>query len=353
MYINKLSAENLRNLETVGIEPCDSLNYLWGDNGAGKTSVLESIFVLSRGRSFRTTQPSELAGTGGGAFRVYAETVDDAEKTHRIGLERSGKHWRGRIDGEDVRKLSSLTRQLPIVLMEPDSHLLVNGPPESRRKYLDWGMFHVEQGFLDTWRRYSKALKQRNAALRQSSVGLLDSLDEVLAEYGTRLDILRKRHSGMVAEKVGSIMENISETVPVVELEYQQGWKEETYLESLKVRRNRDLERGITGSGPHRSELKMTCNGVAARAVLSRGEQKAFAAAMLLTQVKLLVETGQKPVLLLDDLISEFDTEHFNRVLRCSLDTACQMWVTGTEKPVLDCNHRVFHVEQGRVRELV
>ena len=353
MYISKLSVENLRNLEAVGIEPCDSLNYMWGGNGAGKTSVLESIFVLSRGRSFRTTQPSELAGTGGKSFRVYAETVEDVGKTHRIGLERSGTHWRGRIDGEDVKKLSSLTRQLPLVLMEPDSHLLVNGPPESRRKYLDWGMFHVEHGFLDTWRRFSKALKQRNAALRQNNARLLDSLDEVLAEYGSRLDVLRKRHAGMVAEKVGAIMERVSETVPDVELEYQQGWKAETYLESLKDRRKKDLERGITGSGPHRAELKLSCNGVPARAVLSRGEQKAFAAAMLLTQANLLVDGGQKPVLLLDDLISEFDTEHFNRVLRCSLDTACQIWVTGTEKPELDPLHRVFHVEQGRVRELV
>ena len=162
MFIKRLQIENIRNLARVDIEPDPNLNILFGANGAGKTSVLESLVVLSRGRSFKTNQANELTGPEGDSFRVFAETVNHSNKITRMGLERSGKHWRARKNGKDLSQLSQLTRDLPVVMMEPNSHLLVSGPPETRRKYLDWGMFHVEQEFLGTWRRFSKILKQRN-----------------------------------------------------------------------------------------------------------------------------------------------------------------------------------------------
>ena len=102
MYIKKLQIENLRNLASVDIEPDPRLNMLFGGNGAGKTSVLESMVVLSRGRSFRTKQASELIGPVAGSFRLFAEAINNSDKTHRLGLERAGKHWRARLDGNDV-----------------------------------------------------------------------------------------------------------------------------------------------------------------------------------------------------------------------------------------------------------
>mgnify|MGYP000735954327 FL=1 len=173
MLIRQITIENLRNLSSVAIEPHERLNFLFGDNGAGKTSVLEAITTLSRGRSFRTPQASELTGPDEPVFRVFAEIEDDQGQRHRAGLERSARHWRGRLDGADLRQLSQLTRILPTVLMEPDSHLLVSGAPEVRRRYLDWGVFHVEHGFLETWRAYARALKQRNSALRHQHIDLL------------------------------------------------------------------------------------------------------------------------------------------------------------------------------------
>ena len=132
MFIKTLQIENIRNLARVDIEPSPTLNILFGANGAGKTSVLESLVVLSRGRSFRTNQANELIGPEGNSFRVFAESSNHARKTIRLGLERSGKHWRARKNGDDLSQLSQLTRDLPLVLMEPNSHLLVSGPPEVR-----------------------------------------------------------------------------------------------------------------------------------------------------------------------------------------------------------------------------
>ena len=353
MIIRKLQVENLRNIERVDLRPHPVLNYVCGDNGAGKTSLFEAIAVLSRGRSFRTTQPGEMTGPCGSSFRVFAEIRDSAEKKHRLGLERSGSHWRGRIDGQDILRLSELSRFLPVVLMVPDSHMLVSGAPENRRKYLDWGLFHVERGFLSLWKRYSKALKQRNAALRNGQLDLLDSLDEGLSKSGTKLGEFRQKYTGELSARLESMLAQLKTRVKAVELNYREGWNGKSYLDALVSRRARDMERGVTSAGPHRADLELACQGSPARAVLSRGEQKAFAAAMLLTQAEMMQESGVRPVLLLDDLVSEFDQEHFKAVLEKSLETGSQIWVNGTVKPDLGHDHGMFHVEQGRFTELV
>ena len=353
MNISRLHIENLRNISEADLVPHQSLNYFSGENGAGKTSVLESLSILSRGRSFRTNQAAELTGGQGNTYRVFAEGVDTVGVVHRFGLERNKGNWKARLDGSDVKQLSQLSRFLPTVVMEPDSHQLVGGVPEFRRKYLDWGMFHVEHNFLEVWKNFSKALKQRNAALRRGKEDILDSIDDVLARYGSELGEIRQLHAERVADRIQEMLDILKSRVRSVETQYRKGWKTESYLDSLQNCRARDLERGTTTTGPHRADLNLRCKGVAARAVLSRGEQKALAAAMLLTQADMLEEAGRRPVLLLDDLVSEFDQEHFESVLAKALEGKRQVWVTGTEVPKLKADHSMFHVEQGKVRELV
>lgn len=353
MLIQELRVENLRNLASAQLQPDESLNVLYGDNGAGKTSVLEALVVLSRGRSFRTTQAGELIGPQNSTFRIFASARDSRGRVQKLGLERSGKRWRGRRDGEDLQQLSQLTRALPLILLEPESHLLISGAPETRRRFLDWGMFHVEPSFLSTWRRYSKAIKQRNAALRRGQKEILDSLDTVVAEEGETLSALRQQHASSVSERIMPLLEQMSFRLGEIRIEYQAGWTTETLIESLTRNRVRDLERGMTTAGPHRADLQLFCGRPAARAVLSRGEQKMLAAALLMTQAEILAEIGESPLVLLDDLRSEFDREHFERALDRALRIGGQVWLTGTGKPVLEQQHSVFHVEQGVVREMV
>lgn len=353
MQIKKLQISNLRNLESVEIKPHPGLNLLYGSNGAGKTSVLESILVLSRGRSFRTKHAAELIGKGGKTFNVFAEIHDNDDRTYKLGLERSQKHWRARKDGQDLSQLSQLTRVLPLVLMEPNSHLLVSGAPEIRRKFLDWGVFHVEQDFLGVWRDFSKILKQRNAALRFRQSELLDSMDVVFSEIGTHLGRLRCSHSSEIAKKVQVLLADLCSGLEQVRLEYKDGWSQGSLAEALVESRENDLVRGLTGSGPHRADIALIYQKASAKTVLSRGEQKLLAAALLLSQAEILAKNCGVPILLIDDLASEFDEEHYESVLNRAMKIGGQVWVSGTRKLVPEVDHKMFHVKHGGVQEML
>lgn len=353
MFIKRLKIKNFRNLVSSDLVPHPKLNIFYGNNGAGKTSVLESLVVLSRGRSFRTTQAGELIGPDGNSFQIYAETATNQNLAHRLGLERSGKRWRARRDGKEVTQLSQLTRCMPVIVMEPNSHLLVSGPPEARRKYLDWGMFHVEREFLNIWRAYSKGLKQRNAALRSRKTGLLDSLDEVLIRLGTRLDTFRRLHVKAIVKKIPVLLDELSIGFDKVDLEYERGWSEKHLQEALKNSRERDLERGMTSLGPHRADIELKFRNHSARTVMSRGEQKILSAALLLVQAEILTEARKTPLILLDDLASEFDDDHFNTVLSRVQRGYGQVWVSGARKPEIEGQYKLFHVERGTVQEML
>ena len=353
MNVTELRIENLRNLADVTLEPHPRFNFLVGANGAGKTSVLEALIVLSRGRSFRTTQAADLVGPEGPFFRVFAETQNLANETSRIGLERTGKHWRARKDGEDLKQLSDLARCLPLVLLEPNSHQLVSGTPDYRRKYLDWGVFHVEHGFLEVWSRYSKALRQRNAALRNRQLDVIESIDAILVPLADKMTAFRLNYTKRVIKRLESLMKELGAGIAPVTLTFSPGWTDDTYLEALERSRERDLERGVTHRGPHRAELNMTAGEHQARAVLSRGEQKTLSAALLLAQAELIAEVGNTPLLMLDDLASEFDEDRFGMVINRALSGEGQVWVSGTYIPELPMEADVFHVERGTVTKMV
>ena len=353
MKINKLRIENLRNLVDVSVKPHQDLNFIVGDNGAGKTAILESMVVLSRGRSFRTPQASELIGPEKKSFRVFAEILNDDGKSHRLGLERTGKQWKARKDASDLEKISELTHSLPIILMEPNSHLLVSGTPEFRRKFLDWGVFHVEHSFLETWKRFSRVLKQRNSALRTGQNDILDSLDSQISPLGERLSDLRTKHKESINEELKELLPALSPELKGIELEYLNGWGSGRYEDALKEGRERDMDRGATHSGPHRADMTILKGKALARTMLSRGEQKIVSAALLLAQSKLLTSLGESPIILLDDLASEFDKVHFDNVLKEARQRGGQVWITGTNKPELNGTHKMFHVKHGILKEML
>lgn len=337
----------------MSIDPDPGLNVFYGGNGAGKTSILEALVVLSRGRSFRTNQASELFGSEGKNFTVFAETQSEEGKTLRLGLERSGRHWRARKDGAELKQLSQLTRVMPLVLMEPNSYLLVSGAPEVRRKYLDWGMFHVEQGFLGIYRKYSRILKQRNAALRLKKLDVIESIDDVFSGLGVQLTDARRTHAAALAARLGGLLAHLSPGLGGLAISYEQGWGGGTLKESLQAGLETDLKHGATGSGPHRADIAFVLDGAAARAVVSRGEQKLLAAALILSQAEILQAGGSDPIILLDDLASEFDKNHFQKVIGRTLEMGGQVWVTGTQTFEQPEAGALFHVERGKVQKMV
>ena len=203
------------------------------------------------------------------------------------------------------------------------------------------------------WRRYNRVLKQRNAALRQSDKMVVQSLDPQFTSLGEQLHLVRKHYAGLLNGMLQQILPVFSQTLEGVTLKYRKGWAGDNLAEAIQISEPRDMERGATGSGPHRADLYLSLDGVPAKERLSRGEQKAMTAAMIISQARMICESGEKPILMLDDLSSELDEAHLGRVLRAGIELDVQLWVTGTElAPAIkssDSSYTVFHVEHGGV----
>ena len=360
MRVNSLDIINLRNIASAQINPDPRLNFFTGDNGAGKTSILEALAVLSKGRSFRSGQVSSLIGPELPHFQVISKIEAQSGTHHQLGMQRSGDQWSARHNGENVSQLSELTELLPYVLLEPSSHLLVSGPPDGRRKYLDWGVFHVKHSFLLLWRRYNRTLKQRNAALRQSNRLVVESLNPQLIALGEELHLARRKHVEALKVVLDETLPIFNETLTGVVLDYRKGWAGDSLDDAIKHSFQRDMDRGATGPGPHKADLMLNLNGSPAKERLSRGEQKAMTAAMILAQAQMISETGNPPLLMLDDLSSELDEDHLIKVLSHGLKLGVQVWLTGTVlKPsVLECSEvkgesaTMFHVKHGEVSQV-
>lgn len=309
--------------------------------------------MLSKGRSFRPGPISSLIGPQDKYFQVVGRIETHAGDCHQLGLERSADYWHARHQGQDVNQISELTRLLPFVLLEPSSHTLISGPPDGRRKFLDWGVFHVKHGFLDLWRRYNRVLKQRNAALRQGNQRVVESLDPQFVALGEQLHAARRQYVDELGALLQSRLPAISETLQELVLSYRKGWSVDSLAEAIGQSLRRDLERGMTSPGPHKADLHLVLDGMPAKERLSRGEQKAMTAALILAQAQMMCETGEKPILLLDDLFSEFDEAHLGRVLEAGVGLGVQLWLTGTHStPALrqhGGSYTMFHVEHGQV----
>ncbi len=359
MLIRRLQLQSFRRFDSVEIDLRQGFNLLTGDNGSGKTSVLEALHLLAHGRSFRGRVRDGLIRQGEPALSAYAEW-EVAGATHRAGLRHAGGSWEARLDGEDVRQLGQLCEALAVITFEPGSHALVDGSSEGRRRYLDWGLFHVEHGFMPQWRRYARALKQRNALLRQpGGHAQLDAWEHELAQSGEQLTQLRETYVAGLQPRLSRLLPELLPAAGDVELTLHPGWKRQelALADALLLSRERDLALGHTSMGPHRADLRISLRDLPSRDGLSRGQTKQLALALLLGQAGHLADLlGYWPVLQLDDLGSELDRHHQRRLLQVLVNSAAQVLVTGTEMPPglaeVGIEAAMFHVEHGRIREL-
>lgn len=356
MWVSELRVRGVRCLEAVELEPVAGLNVLLGLNGAGKTSVLEALALLAGGRSFRTARVETIVSKSVGALEVFA-SVEGQRGIERLGLARRDGQWSLRVNGESVSRLSRFTETLATVFFEPDSHELLAGGSEGRRRFLDWGVFHVEHGFGTIWSRYQRALLQRNALLKRSvaSPSELDVWDQELSEFGEAVDRARSRFLLQFRKTLVEWCGRLAPELGVPEFRMLRGWNDGALIENLIVTRERDLALGYTSRGPHRADWLLRFEGTGGRDELSRGQMKLACFALSRAMVSVYAEVrGENPVACLDDLCSELDTEHQGRCLEALDGQGAQVWVTGTEwRSSLERwtgPLRMFHVEQGRVR---
>ncbi|MBY6204609.1 DNA replication/repair protein RecF [Halomonas denitrificans] len=351
MSLASLHLENVRNLADVRLDPHERINWLYGENGAGKTSVLEGLHLLARGRSFRAGSVGSLIRDGQERLRVVAERK---APEMIMGIERSRGGWRGRIDGADCGRVSEFALRLPMVVVEPGSHQLVAGGPDVRRNFLDWALFHVEHDYLARWRRYARLLRQRNAALKQGAKeSVLDALEPPMAEAADGLDAARGNYVRRLAAAAGEVQKATALRLAELEFHYRPATADaQGHADALRSVRTRDREHGFTSVGPHRADLVLRSAGRLAAPRLSRGQEKLVAFLLKLSELVTLPDQPYRPVLLLDDPVSELDSDHLRRVLQWLQGRSEQVWITAVE-PAPESLGALFHVEQGGIRRMV
>lgn len=358
MYLKRIDIEHIRIVQKVAIDPSPGLNLLVGANGSGKSSLLEGLYMLSTGRSFRSRQVNDVVTRGQRVLRVVADVVGEGGGLDTLGVERAANGHRIRISGQDVRNASRLARLLPTVLVTPESQRLLSDGAVLRRRLIDWALFHVEHSYADLHQRYRRALRQRNAELRAGiRTRCMGSWDVELARLGERLHECRARHLSQVLAAIADVAQELIGMT--VEVEYEAGWDVNAGLLTMLERsREADCARGYTAAGPHRADLSFRVNRKPAHLVLSRGEGKLFVVGVLLAQLSYLSnQLGRIPVLLVDDLASELDASSRERFLEAARGTGAQMFVTAVAADSVPTSgwdtRRMFHVEQGRLLEMV
>lgn len=359
MRFERLHLQGLRCVSDLGLDLAPGFNVLVGVNGAGKTSVLEAAFLLSHGRSFRSGARDALVQRGAAGLSIFSTVRHDEGTMHRLGLGREGARWDARLDGQAV-SLGQLIRECAVVCFEPGSHALIAGGAEERRRFLDWGVFHVEQEFLAAWRRYQRALKQRNSLLRGVEVpdsALFGPWEAELARTGTLIHQWRRAYLDallpLLREQAALLLPELGD----LDLRYRCGWPEgESLAEVLASQRLRDQGRGHTTSGVHRADWSVSFELAPQREHLSRGQEKLTALVCVLAQARLDAQhRGEWPIVCLDDLASELDQAHQAAVVNSLRGTAAQVIITGTELPKV-LEHlpiHMFHVEQGQLTPLL
>jgi len=362
MLINRLTLHRFRRFDIVEWHPQPGLNLVSGDNGAGKTSLLEALHLMAYGRSFRGRVRDGLVRAGADDLEVFVEWQEAPQpapaRKRRAGLRHSGQAWKGRLDGQDVQQLGNLCAALAVVTFEPGSHALISGSGESRRRFMDWALFHVEPDFLPLWRRYSRALKQRNALLKQGGANAtLDAWDYELAESGELLTLRRRSYLDRLQDRAIPLATEIAPLLGLEGLSFQPGWRrhEVSLGDALLLVRERDRQYGYTSVGPHRADWQPEFSDLPGTQALSRGQAKLTALACLLAQAEDFADQrGEWPVIALDDLASELDRHHQQRVLARLMSGEAQVLITATETPHWLESRRParFHVERGQIAAL-
>ena len=348
----ELRIENLRCIQSATLEFSPELNLIAGENGAGKTSILEAIFLLGRGRSFRTRSTERLIRHHEPRLTVFGQTDDAPPK--RAGVEvASDGGTRARIDGANAISLLELTGVFPVQAIDPEVHKLVDQGPERRRRWLDWLVFHVEPTFGLHWARYNRALKQRNAALRNGGREV-SAWDGELVQNGVAITEARQRTFERLNPWLTQTFHRFGDLD--VGVGFTTGWLAGTsFEEALRTHADRDRIRGTTTAGPHRADVTLRRNHRVARETLSRGQQKLTAVAMIVSQLRLLQdELNLRAVLLLDDPAAELDDKNLQRLFDELTALRCQMIATSLtqETALFQAPKATFHVEQGRVNRL-
>lgn len=359
MFLRSIRLENYRNIAAAELRPERQLTLLHGLNGQGKTNLLESIYLLGTGRSFRSARVPDLIRQDQPRAAVCGQ-VQSGGVQSEIAVRLEDRQRRVTVDGKSVQRSSELHGKLAVVVFSPDDTAMVKQGPESRRRYLDRALYGSNAGFLKDYHDYYRTLKQRNSLLRSTDTATLDIWSEQLVEAGIRLMGHRNAYLEQLQPLLQRHYQRISggrESVAVgydPDLEIGQPDLRSRFLAKLEENRASDLRHGATGKGPHRDDLDFSIDGRPLKSFGSQGQQRSFVLALKLAELDHLQQTfGEPPLMLLDDIASELDRERIYNLLEYLRQSRVQVVITTTTTagiaPEMLRESSLYRVEDGRL----
>lgn len=362
MHVERLTASGVRNLEPLQLEPRARFNVFVGNNGQGKTNLLESIYVVSTLRSFRTTRLGELLAFGADKA-ILGARVNKQDLTRSYGVEIQSGSRRVQIDGRPIRPIARYFGGFNVVVFTPEDLALPRGSPSDRRRFLDRAVFNRSADHLSAIQDYDKTLKQRNAVLKQASQGMPRSqVDELLAVYdrqlaahGKAVSLARSEYVAAIRPGVVAAFAAISRSDLSIDVRYVSKTAElatEAIEAHLRETRTRDIATETTQSGPHRDDLCFEFEAHPAGGFASQGQLRALMLAWKTAELSLLsARHGDLPILLLDDVSSELDPDRNEYLFDHLANQAGQCFITTTsEHHVLLRRDRAdYRIENGRI----
>lgn len=357
MSIVKLTTNNFRNLENTTIDFNPDFNFFIGKNGSGKSSLLESLFFLGHGKSFRTAKVENITNFDHKNFVV--SVCDNNNKRFGLLKDTLAGTTDIKINGVRHTKFSELAQNIAVQIITPESFKLFFGGPKERRRFVDLGMFHVKHQFSEQWKIFTQIHKQRNACLKNNVTGQqFDYWTQQFCESCENIASLRNEYLTELKSELSVWLEILlPQFQHDISVSYLQGWNsKKALLDILALNAERELEKGHSLFGAQRFDVRFQYKGLAIENLLSRGQQKLFLLALTFAQAKLIEQVKRvKPILLIDDIGAELDENSRAAFYQSIKAVNCQVFITAIDQQALepiipkDNNYYMFHVEHGRI----
>ena len=353
MYVKKIILNNFRNYEYQEINLEENINIIYGNNAQGKTNIIESIFIAALGKSFRAKKDNELIKFGKDFSKIEIN-YQRKDREGKINIEIGDKKV-FYINGVKQNNISNIVGNINIVMFTPDDIDIIKGGPSKRRRFLDMMISSLKPNYLHLLNMYNKVLEQRNNYLRkynEKDLSMLDIWDEQLAEYSSQIYNYRKKYIEKIENKQTVIHKQVTESGKLdenIKIKYISNYKnKEDFLMSLKKVRNIDLKKGYTSIGVHRDDFIIYINDKDVSIFGSQGQQRTSILSLKLAELDVVEEEiGERPILLLDDFMSELDETRRKNFINRIKDN--QVIITCTDKIEIEGKIlKNFYVEEGK-----
>ena len=336
MFVKKLTIKNFRNHKFQTYEFSDKINLITGDNGSGKTNIVEAIYYLSLARSFRTLDSTDLIKTGEAYAVIIADVIEGSIKSNiRIVINKEGK--KVYLNDKPVNKLSELVKSINVILFEPKDVLLFKNSPKTRRNFLDINLSKKSQVYLECISRYSKVLKQRNEILKRNIIddNILDVSTEMLVKLSKQIIRYRQIYINEINEVFSKIVYSLTDKKLDIKINYYPFINidddyDNNALNLFKKNKENDIKRKTTTLGIHREDFKVMINGHDIATFGSQGENRIVALALKISPYFVIKEQNKKPIIVLDDVMSELDADNKKRLIYF-IKKLQQVFITATD----------------------